>query len=666
MRNATAAKAAGTLTRLKVGSRIFLLSVIPLFGLLVAIGVEQVTGARYAAIDARYESMRALVSVVDDIKGQIVSIRLAAERLHAGAGETIAEFGKRREALDRSVEMLAADGRTGMEPLVRRFEAAAEGLAHATSTYMATLAEIGRSDREGILNQVSFARARLMGDLEVAAGSGSSIHETIRKRLVELSVRELYYRISADKSEEGAMLAALASIRNVSTNVLGSAAGDKNILSLLDAYSAEIDRWVAARSSAERSFGRLEGSYHTLSDLVREANATADEQLAGARLERMAADGQRRLFLLASFAFVIAGSLLLALIIGLELGSALKRIRAVMLSLAAGKSDVSLIDLDRKDEIGDMARALEVFRDHARQNQQMVGERLRDADDRARRVADVAGAIQGFEAKADGVMRRLRDVSTTMRDTAELLDYKAAGMASQASEAFQETRAASQEVAAVSTTVEELAISIQEVSQQASASDSMAGAAVGVASTAESAMNDLRTQAGRVAEIIGLINAIATQTNLLALNATIEAARAGEAGRGFAVVAGEVKALASQTAGATRDIGSEIERMRQVATSADGAIHGVNGTMLELSRIAASVAAAVEQQSIALGTISQTVARASAGADKGARAMEGIRSNADEQRQGFAGLLGMAKTVAGEAASLDDEIRLFLKSVRSA
>jgi methyl-accepting chemotaxis protein len=654
------------LASLPVGLRIMLLAGVPVVGLVFAITAEHAGRARVAAIDERYEGVRGLTGILDDVNSQLIGIRLAAERLRSSSEETAGAFETRREELDRSIERLAAEGRDDLRSTVRRFEAAVEGLAHANSAYIATLAEIGRSERDGILNEIVVARARLLGEFDSADPAGAPLLADLRRRVTELGMRELYFRLSGDTVEESALRAALASVKNVSGAVLGRSASHQAILAGLARYDAAIERWIAARASAGRSFARLEGSYQTLRDLTREVTDATEARLAAARAERQEAESGRRRWMMLAFVAVIAASLTLAVLVGFELTGSLRRLRGAMQALAAGRTDLALADAARRDEIGDMARTLAVFRDNALERQTLAEERLRDADSRTARAAEVAGAIRSFESKVEGAMRHLRDVSASMRDAVGALDRKAATMAEEAVSALGETRAAAAEVSTVSTTLEELASSVHKVSGQAASSDAMAVAAVGVAGTAESAMQDLRGQAARVAEIVGLIDAIATQTNLLALNATIEAARAGEAGRGFAVVAGEVKALAGQTAGATRDIAAEIQRMRDVATSADGAIHGVNGTMVELSRIAASVATAVEQQSAAIGTIARAVASASAGAERGARTMEAIRGSAEAQRQGFGGLLGMATALAGEAAQLDDEIRRFLGSVRAA
>jgi methyl-accepting chemotaxis protein len=207
---------------------------------------------------------------------------------------------------------------------------------------------------------------------------------------------------------------------------------------------------------------------------------------------------------------------------------------------------------------------------------------------------------------------------------------------------------------------------VQEVAEQALRSDRAARSALDEAENARIAMENVQSQALRVGEIVGLIDAIATQTNLLALNATIEAARAGEAGRGFAVVAQEVKSLAMQTSGATSDIHRQIEGMREASRTAVHAIGQTNAVIAEVSRIATTVAASVEEQSSALAAISQNVTSASQSSTRGVMGMRDVESAVSGTNITAASVSDISSAVEAEAVTLDEDVQRFLANVRAA
>ena len=225
---------------------------------------------------------------------------------------------------------------------------------------------------------------------------------------------------------------------------------------------------------------------------------------------------------------------------------------------------------------------------------------------------------------------------------------------------------ASMSVENVASASEELSASINDISQQAAHAAGIASRAVSQASDTDSTVQGLAKSAGRIGEVVGLINTIAAQTNLLALNATIEAARAGEAGRGFAVVASEVKELASQTAKATEEIAGQVTAIQSATGDCVLAIGGISDTIREISGIATTIAAAVEQQDSATREIARSVQQAAAGTSEVSHNVAGASQAAHQSRALADNVLAASGELGQHAAALFKSVDTFLAGLRDA
>jgi methyl-accepting chemotaxis protein len=392
-----------------------------------------------------------------------------------------------------------------------------------------------------------------------------------------------------------------------------------------------------------------------------------DAGAAQAEAEGVALTAQTQAIALAALALAVVLAVLLATLIIRSVTRGIDSVVRPMTALTAGDLAVTVPHQGTGTEIGRIADAVQVFKESLVRMKALEDETaLARAGAEAQRRRAMQEMADGFERAVGGIVASVGKAAGELQATAQAMSGTASETAGRSISVAAAAEEAASNVETVAAAAEELGSSVQEIGRQVQGSAELAGAAVREAGTTAALVQELSGATARIGDVVKLISDIAGQTNLLALNATIEAARSGEAGRGFAVVATEVKELAGQTARATDEISTQIARIQGATAESVHAIDAIRGRIDEISAVATTIAAAVEEQGAATQEIVRNVAQASTGTGEVTANIAGVAGAAEETGAAASQVLASASALSRQSDHLGQEVGRFLASVRAA
>ena len=597
-------------------------------------------GARRADTDKALERYRA---AIPDATGNLSFEEFAQP--FARAADMLEELAAKRAAVD-GFEVTVPQMASYYTLLISLFLDMVESVSHVTNDsalgneLIAYSALLQGKERAGI--------ERAMG----AAGFGSgTFAPAIHKRFIRLGAMQdslfLVFKHHARPDHVNKLDAALSGSEQAAVDELRKLAETAPFGTDISAITGS--EWFKASTRRIDTLKAVEDI--VAADIVRTATAKAT-------------NAQTSFWILAAFlALLMVVSLVLCMIVAKSIVKPIKSLADSMHLLACNDTSVEIVEATRSDEIGHMARAVDVFRDNAIERNRLQQVNQADRDRELQKQSYLDELVISFRKVAEGAVLTVEQQSNAMQSSSKSLATVASNASQEASSADQATQQASRNVESVAAATEQLTASIQEITQRAHEASKIVSETTETTAETDREVSALAEATGRIGTVVELIRDIAEQTNLLALNATIEAARAGEMGKGFTVVANEVKSLANQTAKATEEIGNQIAAVQKQTSGAATAIRTVSERVNQISEVTRGIASAVEQQQAATREIAVSIQSVSDGTGLVASNVQMVNTAIDQTAQEAESLNSSSETLSGTMESLAKSVETFLIEV---
>ncbi|MGH6776926.1 MAG: methyl-accepting chemotaxis protein [Bradyrhizobium sp.] len=635
----------------------------------------------FVRVSAAVSAYRDSVSEADFARGidrELVSYH-SLVRIYVVTGNE--DDAKAAQTAGAGLKRAIDDARSGTKEPARR--KALSNLVGEFNSFSATFAKVVKVKRDSaeaaqydLIPKGDLMRAKLQNIVSSASGAGLTAVALTTKNVLDqlqsVNAAAGKFVINSDLDMAARAQARLMFLKTDMDAI--SASNDdiksslKEIHGLLKEYRDSLTRLIGNVKKINLLLKGMNAQAHAISGGAGalKADLVSEQKRLAAQSHSFIGQTQRLIIMLAAGGFLLGG--VLALLLGRGISGPMIAMCRAMRELAGGHFEVVLPGLGRKDELGEMASAVEEFKMQAiaKAERDAAAQEEQNKETVAARRAELIRFADQFETAVGAIVSNVSASAVQLEQAAGTLTRTAETTQSLSGHVAGASEEAASNIQSVAAATEELSTSVDNIGKQVRESNRIAEAAVVQANQTDERIGKLSRAAQQIGDVVKLITAIAEQTNLLALNATIEAARAGDAGRGFAVVASEVKSLASQTARATDEISNHISGMQAATQESVAAIKEIGATIAQISDIASSIAGAVEQQGTATQEIARNVQHVAVGTQEAAANIVKVNRGATETGSASEEVLSSAKTLSGESTRLRAELDRFMGNIRAA